>query len=320
MDRLHIRFGQTRAEPKPDGGAGMALALGNLDGVHLGHQAVLRAASAAGIARGAPMLAAAVFEPHPRRLFQPDAPPFRLQSPAQRARALDSLGVNVLYEIAFDRDLAGLSDAAFCSDIVHAHIAPRVVAIGADFRFGRRRSGDAQSLKAHGARLGFEVCVVDDVADGAGPNKVSSTAIRDALQSGDVGTATRLLSRPFAIEGVVGPGAQRGRTIGFPTANLELADYVRPRFGVYAIIVAVGDTDRFAGVANLGVRPTVGGPPTPLLEAHLFDFKGDLYGRRIEVALHAFVRAERKFDGLDALKEQIALDAQAARAALIGVI
>lgn len=291
---------------------GAAIALGNLDGVHLGHQSVLAAAAASGL----PMVAAAVFEPHPRRLFQPDAAPFRLQSPAQRARALNACGVQMLYEIQFDRALASLTDADFCAEILVARMRAGHVAVGADFCFGKGRMGTAASLAAHGARLGFGVSVVEPVDDLGAPGKVSSTRIRDALTAGDVGAAARLLGRLWAIEGVVGPGAQRGRTIGFPTANVGLGDYVQPRLGVYAVTVDVGDNRWRPGVANIGMKPTIADTHTPLLEVHIFDFSGDLYGRRMETRLHGFIRDERKFDGLPALLAQIDADAQTARRVL----
>jgi riboflavin kinase / FMN adenylyltransferase len=294
---------------------GAALALGNLDGVHLGHQAVIASARLAAAAANAP-LAAGVFEPHPRRVFQTDAPPFQLQSTAQRARALAGLGVEILYDIAFDRTLAGLTDEAFCTNVLGAQIGARHVAVGADFCFGRGRMGSAESLARHGARVGFSVSAIGPIDDRDSPGKVSSTAIRDALAEGAVNTAARLLGRPWAIEGVVGPGAQRGRTIGFPTANVALGAYLRPRFGVYAVRVDVGRGVLRPGVANLGVKPTVGGVEAPLLEVHVFNFEGDLYGRRIEAALIAFLRPERRFDTFPALVAQINEDAAAARRVL----
>jgi riboflavin kinase/FMN adenylyltransferase len=297
----------------PAGPRGAAIALGNLDGVHLGHQAVLAAAAKA----GASVMGAAVFEPHPRRLFQPDAPPFRLQSPAQRARALSGCGVAALFEIRFDRALAGLSDGAFCAEILVGRMGVAHVAVGADFCFGKGRMGTAQTLAAHGANMGFGVSIVDAVDEDGAAEKVSSTRIREALLGGDVAAATRLLGRPWAIEGIVGPGAQRGRTIGFPTANVGLGDYVQPRLGVYAVQVDVGDGVWRPGVANIGVKPTVASALTPLLEAHIFDFSGDLYGRRLETRLSAFIRDERKFDNFPALLAQIEADAQTARRLLL---
>ncbi len=297
----------------PPAARGAAVALGNFDGVHRGHQAVIAAALSAARARGlAP--AAAVFEPHPRQVFRPDLPPFRLQSPGQRARALAFLGVERIFQIRFDEALAMLSDGEFARVHLQERIGAAHVVVGGDFLFGRARMGDVDALVRHGAALGFTVGVAAPVT-GAGGGKVSSSDIRAAIAGGRVGEAERLLTRPWAIEGMVGPGAARGRTIGFPTANLGLGAYVEPRFGVYAVEVDAGDGVWRPGVANCGVKPTVGGS-APLLETHIFDFTGDLYGRRLEVALRAFLRPERKFESVEALQDQIARDAQAARIAL----
>jgi riboflavin kinase/FMN adenylyltransferase len=253
-----------------------------------------------------------VFEPHPRELFRPDDPPFRLQSPGQRARALAALGVQTVFEIRFDRALAALSDEDFARVILRDRLGVAHVAIGFDFTFGRDRMGDAASLARHGAKFGFSVAVVDAVADAAGP-KISSSAIRDAIGAGRMEDAAALLGRPWAIEGLVGPGFARGRTIGFPTANLGLGAYVRPRFGAYAVIAELENGVRRPGVANCGIKPTVGGDREPLLETNVFDFDGDLYGRRIEVELLHFLRPEQKFESIDALKAQILSDAELAR-------
>lgn len=313
MIRVALGVGAPAPEDAPKAAS---VALGNMDGVHLGHQAVVAAARRVGANRGLP-LAAAVFEPHPRRLFQPDAPPFRLQSPAQRARALSALGVQALFEIHFDQALASLSDEAFCADVLTNGMHAKHVAVGADFRFGKGRAGTTNSLIVAGQRLGFTVSSVDAVDDGGASgddaDKISSTQIRHALAAGDPIVAARLLGRPWAIEGVVGPGAQRGRTIGFPTANVPLGDYLRPKFGVYAVRIDIGDGVLRAGVANLGVKPTVGGVEEPLLEAHVFDFSGDLYARRVEVSLIAFLREERRFESFPALLAQIEDDAHHAR-------
>jgi riboflavin kinase / FMN adenylyltransferase len=291
-------------------------ALGNLDGVHLGHQAVLVAAGAQAKAHAA-TLAAAVFEPHPRRFFQPDAPPFRLQSHAQRGRALKAAGAAHVFELRFDAAIAAMTDEAFCRDVLAAELDLAGVAVGQDFCYGKGRMGDATSLARHGARFGFGAVVVDAVDDAAHPDdKISSSAIRAAIASGDMAQAALWLGRPWAIEGAVIAGFQRGRTIDFPTANIDLADYARPAFGVYAVRVHLGDGLARAGVANCGVKPTVGGASAPLLETHVFDFDGDLYGRTIEVALHHFLRPERKFESFAALTAQIGADAERARSLL----
>jgi riboflavin kinase/FMN adenylyltransferase len=298
---------------------GAAIALGNFDGVHIGHQAVIAAARTQAHRRGA-RLGVAVFEPHPRELFQPEGAPFRLQSPPQRFRALKAAGADTVFEIRFDKALASLDPAAFSREVLVRRIGASAVAVGADFRYGRGRAGSVETLRTEGADLGFEVIVTDEVDDGDHPGeKVSSSSIRDALQAGDPALAARLLGRPWAVEGVVEHGAARGRTIGFPTANVALGRYVRPDFGVYAVRVTLEDGARIGGVANIGVKPTVAADAAPTVETHLFDVNMDLYGRTIEVELIAFLRPERRFESFDALKAQIAADADAARAVIAGL-
>lgn len=286
---------------------GAAIALGVMDGVHLGHQAVIAEARAIAQATGVP-LAAAVFEPHPRHHFQPDAPPFRLQSAAQRVRALEALGVEAVFEIPFGPEVAALSDDDFGREILSKYLGVSHVSVGFDFRYGRGRTGNLESLRQKGEALGFSVGVTAPVLRNG--EKISSTAIRVHIGEGRMDEAAAMLSRPWAIEGDVIQGQQRGSTIGFPTANIALGAYQRPRFGVYAVRVKI-DGQTHAGVANCGIRPTVEGQ-TPLLEAHVFDFSGDLYGKSIETQFIAFLRAEQKFENFDALKAQIAKDAEAA--------
>lgn len=298
----------------PDDARGASIALGNFDGVHRGHQAVIAAARTAAGAMGAP-LGVAVFEPHPRRFFQPSAPPFRLQSAAQRARALAELGVDEVFEVGFDAALSQSSDRDFAEKLLRDCLGARHVCVGADFRFGRGRMGDAASLARLGEEFGFGVTAVAPVG---GEDKVSSSGVRAAIEAGDMERAEALLSRPWAIEGEVLHGFARGRDFGFPTANVALGDYVRPRLGVYAVRVDTGDGVLLPGVASVGVNPTVGELPAPLLEAHLFDFSGDLYGRTIEVEMIHFLRDEAKFDDIGALKRQMTQDVIAARRALIG--
>jgi riboflavin kinase/FMN adenylyltransferase len=303
MHRHHL----AQAIPQHAGGA--SVALGNFDGVHKGHQAVIAAAAEHGAA-----LAAAVFEPHPRRFFQPEEPPFRLQSDAQRERALTRCGVQHLFTIAFDRALSELSDRAFAQEVLSRQLGAAHVSVGADFRFGNGRMGDAERLQALGREFGFGVSIVAPVEHGG--ERYSSSAIRDVIAAGDVVAAAAMLTRPWAVEGVVQRGFQRGRAFGFPTANLTLGDYVRPRLGVYAVRVDLGDGAPRSGVASVGVNPTVGALPAPLLEAHIFDFNADLYGRAIEVEMMAFLREELHFSDVDAMKDQMALDAEMARALL----
>lgn len=307
------RISSTAAPPEL---RGAVAALGNFDGVHIGHQAVIAAARVRASALSAPS-AVIVFEPHPRQHFAPQAPPFRLQTPDQRARAIEALGVTALFELRFDAAMAGRSAEAFAAEVLAQALGVRVVLIGEDFRFGRGRAGGAAELARFGAELGFEVGTTDLL--GFGGEKISSSQIRAALREGRVEEAARLLGRPFAIEGEVLQGAQRGRSIGFPTANQALRAYQRPAFGVYAVEARLAPGERpWPGVANFGVKPTIGGAPEPLLETHLFDFAGDLYGRAIEVSLLHFLRPERRFDSFEMLRAQIAADAAAARALLRG--
>lgn len=292
---------------------GAAIALGNFDGVHRGHQAVIAAARQAALELNAP-LAAAVFEPHPRCYFQPDTPPFRIQSKNQRASALEALGVNYIFEIGFDAALAAKSGEAFARDVLSARLGARHVSVGADFRFGKNRMGDAKALADWGMQFGFAVTAVSPLGEGG--EKFSSSAIRTAIGDGDMARAADLLTRPWAIEGVVQKGFQRGRGIDVPTANVALGEYARPRLGIYAVRVDVGDGAWRAGVASVGVNPTVGTLPAPLLEAHIFDFDADLYGRIIETQLVAFLRPELKFESMEAMRQQIDRDAAQARALL----
>jgi riboflavin kinase/FMN adenylyltransferase len=298
----------------PEDARGAAIALGNFDGVHLGHQAVIASARAIADERGI-SLGAAVFEPHPRRFFKPDLPPFRLQSRPQRARALGEAGVREVFEIGFDAALSQSSDREFAERILRDLLGATHVSVGADFRFGKGRMGDAASLARLGDEFGFSVDAVEPVSKGA--EKISSTAIREAIAAGEMDKAAAMLGRPWAVDGEVLRGFQRGRDFGYPTANLALGDYVRPRLGIYAARVDLGDGVLLPGVASVGVNPTVGALPEPVLETHLFDFSGDLYGRTIEVELIAFLRDEAKFDDIEALKRQMKQDVIDARNALV---
>lgn len=294
----------------PDSQRGAAVALGNFDGVHLGHQRVIAAAREAAERLGAP-LGVVSFEPHPRLFFQPDAEPFRVMSLNQQARALEALGVELFYALPFDAAMAGMSDTDFAEQVLARGLGVAAVAVGFDVTYGKGRTGGPVELKAAGDRLGFEVSVVERVDDAKGM-KLSSTAVRDALHDGKPGFAAAILGRGFAIEGEVIHGDKRGRTIGVPTANVRLGDYVRPKYGVYSITARLPDGRTFDGVANLGIRPMFE-VPEPLLEAWLFDFDEDLYGQVIEVELTGFIREEMNFDSLEALKAQIDDDAAKAR-------
>ncbi|WP_370461028.1 riboflavin biosynthesis protein RibF [Brevundimonas sp.] len=309
----------------PDGLRGAAVAIGAFDGVHRGHQAVIASAREAAQRIGAP-LGVVSFDPHPRRWFQPDAAPFRLMTPDQMARAMQPLGVDTLYLLPFDAEMAGMSDEAFARDVLAGAQADgnaaghrdglgiSHAAVGFDFTYGKGRTGSPEALRRHGETLGFTVGVTERIDDPDGL-KLSSSAVREALNAGDMARATAILGRPFAIQGQVVHGDKRGRTIGVPTANIRMGDYMRPAYGIYATRTRLPDGRVIDGVANLGVRPMYQ-LPEPLLEVWLFDFDEDLYGQTVETELIAFLRGEMTFDGLDALKVQIDADAAAARTAL----
>ncbi len=288
--------------------------MGNFDGVHKGHRAVIDAARAAGDAP----LGVVTFEPHPRQYFVPDAPPFRLMNPEARANRLARLGVDHLYELPFDKVLAGLTPEGFARQVLAEGLGVSHVTVGADFCFGKDRKGTARTLQDLGRELGFGVTIVPLI--GTGDEQYSSTAIRKALTDGRTHEAERMLGHWHRIEGEVVHGEKRGREFGWPTANLRMDDLHLPRLGVYAVLVDIltgPDKGPCQGVASLGVRPMFG-RNEPNLEVHLFDFDGDLYGHHLSVALVDFLRDEASFDGVDALIEQIAQDARDARAILAG--
>ena len=297
----------------PERFRGAAVAIGAFDGVHRGHKAVIAQARAAADGLGAP-LAVVSFDPHPRRWFQPDAAPFRLITTGQMARALAPLGVDRLYLLPFDAAMAAMTDEAFAREVLADGLGIVHAAIGFDFTYGKDRTGSPEGLRRHGEALGFGVTIVDRIDDPDGL-KLSSSGVREALKAGDMPRAAAILGRPFAIEGEVIHGDKRGRTIGVPTANVAMDDYMRPAYGVYATRTRLPDGRVIDGVANLGVRPMFE-IDQPLLEVWLFDFDGDLYGQTVETELVALLRGEMTFDGLDALKVQIDADAAAARAVL----
>ena len=295
----------------PADARGATVALGNFDGVHRGHAHLLRSAHAA---RPDAPLAVLTFEPHPREFFRPDDPPFRLTLSDERAAALAQMGVSLIYELPFDAALSAMPAATFVEEILHASLGAVHLASGPDFAFGHRRGGDVEFLGARAEALGMGQTVVPAFADAGGP--VSSTRIRRLLQDGYPERASAELGRAWTIRGEVSHGDKRGRTIGFPTANIPLGRHLEPARGVYAVTMRLADGSVRPGVANLGRRPTVSAGTESRLEVHLFDFEGDLYGQEVSVALHVFLRPEQKFAGLDALKAQIALDAVAAREVL----
>lgn len=296
---------------------GAATAIGNFDGVHLGHQAVIDIARDRARDLGVP-LGVMSFEPHPREYFAPDAPPFRLMNAAARAHRLEMLGVDRLYELPFDAALASLSAHDFARDVIAQGLGLAHVVVGADFRFGKDRGGNATLLRDMGADLGFGVTVCDLVT--AGTTEVSSTAIRRAISEGRPQDAARMLGHAHRIEGRVHKGDQRGRDLGFPTANLAIDGLHPPRFGVYAVRVDIltgPHAGTYGGASSCGVRPMFG-VNRPNFETHIFDFQGDIYGEQISVALVEYLRGEEVFDSLEALIAQMDADCARARDILAG--
>ncbi len=292
---------------------GASAAIGNFDGVHMGHQSVIELARKA--APDAP-LGILTFQPHPREYFAPDAEPFRLMSPEARASRLDKLGVKRLYQLNFNAALAALTPEAFAQRVISDGLGLQHVVVGADFCFGKGRAGTAEDLERFGAQMGFGVTKAPLlVNDGM---QVSSTAIRQALTNGRPRDAAAQLGHWHRIEGPVISGEQRGRELGYPTANMSIDGLHPPRFGVYAVLVDIMDGPHkgsYQGAASLGVRPMFG-ENRPNLETFLLDFKGDLYGTTLSIALVDFLRPEMKFDGVDALVTQMDADCEKARSIL----
>ena len=294
------------------GDTGAVIALGNFDGLHRGHQAVIEQARTIANDLKAP-LGIGLFRPHPYRFFKADAAPFRLMTATVRAKIMAELGINKLYEIPFDNDLRDMDDTQFVETVLHKGLGIRHVIVGADYGFGKNRCGNVESLTRLCAERGIGVSALEPIGLHKLYGKYGSTEIRKALQDGDVFLAAHQLSRPWQVDGLVQKGAQRGRTINFPTANLDFGDLVRPKFGVYAVEVRLeGETDWRPAVANTGNRPTVGGEEARL-EVHIFDFERDIYGQRLNVRFRSFIRDEKKFESFEALKEQIIRDAKSAR-------
>ena len=300
----------------PDSARGAVVVLGNFDGVHRGHQEVIGRgrALADGLGLG---LAVLTFEPHPRTVFRPDGAPFRLTPFRIKERQLEALGVDSLVVAHFDEAFLARDAGNFVAEVLVGGLAARHVVAGADFHFGHRRGGSMEMLAREGEAHGFAVTAVSLVPDATGA-VLSSSRIRTALVEGRPRDAAFVLGRAWEVEGRVEPGARIGRTLGFPTANLYLGDYLRPRLGVYAVRAGIDSglsTVWHDGVANLGRRPTVGGEDERL-EVHLFDCSQDLYGRHLRVQLIDFLRPEHRFPSLDALKAQIGVDVGTAKAAL----
>jgi riboflavin kinase / FMN adenylyltransferase len=295
---------------------GAAIALGNFDGLHAGHRAVIESARQASKRLGVP-LGVATFEPPPRRFFQPDAPPFRLMTPRRREIALEALGIDEVHLLRFDAGMARMTDREFCERVVRGEVNASSVSVGFDFRFGKNRMGDVESLKRIGGELGFEVLIVEEVATHG--EKESSSRIRQAIERGAVDEAGRALGGYWIVDAIVEHGEKRGKTLGFPTANMKLGEIVHPAHGVYAVWAREdSETSWRPGVANFGRTPTTG-LRDPLLEVVMFDFDGDLYGKRLHTAFAKYLRPEQKFEGLDALVAAIRQDAVNARTILAGL-
>ena len=303
MQRLH------HDQPIPEALRGAVLALGNFDGFHLGHQAVVSRAIALGFHMRRPVIVA-TFDPHPVRYFKPDVPPFRLTTLDQRQELFAHAGADAMLVFEFGPELAATSAEEFVTEILAGRIGAAGVVTGDDFTFGKGRTGSIEMMRELGARHGITAEAVCPVLYEG--ERISSGRVREALEAGDVARATHLLTRDFAIEGVVQRGDQRGRELGYPTANLVLGDYQRAKYGIYAVRVTLDDGREVPGVASLGIRPTFE-PPVELLETHLLDFDGELYGRKIEVGLHAYIREEKRFGDIQELVAHMKDDEAKAR-------
>lgn len=301
-------FAEYRGLPRSARGA--SIALGNFDGLHAGHKAVMEAARVAGHGK----FSVATFEPPPRAYFRPGDPPFRIFRPERRNAAILAAGAGTVFELPFNGEMAAMTDEGFVRTVLVDGLGASHISVGFDFRFGRGRMGHAQRLSSLGRALGFGVTIVEEV-EGRGA-KASSTAIRQALMAGEPELAAEMLGGPWTADGTVESGEQNGRKLGFPTANLQLGELIHPRHGVYAVRARIeGEADWRAGVANFGRTPTTG-LRDPLLETHIFDFKGDIYGKRLEVQLVAYLRPEKRFDSLDLMVAQMHIDSAEARAIL----
>ncbi len=298
--------------PTEDKGA--SVAIGNFDGVHLGHQAVIDLAR-----RDDAPLGVLTFEPHPREVFHPDAPPFRLMSAETRAHRLEKIGVERLYELPFTTAISELTDRDFADHILRDCLGVKHVVVGKDFRFGKGRTGTAETLAQYGKEMGFEVTIAPMLRVASG--EASSTAIRQALSEGNPRAAADMLGHWHRIDGPVIQGDQRGRDLGYPTANMSIDGLHPPRFGVYAVLVDVlsgPHAGQYQGAASIGVRPTFG-VNSANCETYIFDFAGDLYGAHLSVALVDYLRSEEQFDGLEALITQMDADCAKAREILADV-
>ena len=297
-------------ETVPDALRGAIIALGNFDGFHKGHQAVAGEAISWAHAEGRPSIIA-TFDPHPVRFFKPDVPPFRLTTLEQRQELYLAAGATAMLVFHFDSELAGTSAEDFITEILIDRFGAHGVVTGGDFTFGQGAKGNVELLRSFGGANGLQSRVIDVVEDDS--ETVSSSRIREALRDGDPQLAAKLLTRPFAIRGIVEHGDKRGRELGYPTANLVIDNYLRPKYGIYAVTGRILSTgEMLEGAASVGIRPQFE-PPKELLEPYFFDFSGDLYGQEIEVAFHHFLRGEAKFDSLDELTAQMEKDCAEAK-------
>tara|TARA_B100000686_G_scaffold353454_1_gene459154 strand:- start:795 stop:1703 length:909 start_codon:yes stop_codon:yes gene_type:complete len=286
------------------------LVLGNFDGVHRGHQALVELAGKIAAKADDRPVGILSFTPHPRRFFVPDSAPDRLCNDVQKREWLKAAGADFVSLEPFDADIAAMSPETFVRDLLVKTYAPHTVIVGYNFRFGQGRAGSAETLKELGQTYGFQVHIAEAVtADGS---VISSSRIRALISAGDLDAAAELLGRPFTISGPVVHGDKRGREIGYPTANQTLNAYLRPPYGIYAVRVQTADKHWHNGVANLGVRPMFA-VETPLLETFIFDFDGMIYDQRLDVALIARLRDEKKFASIEALVIQMDKDSQTAR-------
>ena len=296
---------------------GASAAIGNFDGVHLGHRTVIDLARQ----KTGPdvPLGIVTFEPHPREFFAPDAPPFRLMNSEARAHRLEKLGVERLYELPFNADLSGLTPEQFARDVLAQGLGLKHVVVGGDFCFGKGRAGKAEDLVSLGKEHGFDVTIAELLSNDLG--EVSSTAIRQALSDGRPRDAADMLGHWHRIDGAVLGGDRRGREIGYPTANMSIRGLHAPKFGIYAVKVDVltgPHKGSYDGAASIGVRPTFG-ENLPNLETFIFDFSGDLYGEHLSIAFVEYLRPELKFDGIDPLVAQMDKDCAEARRILADV-
>lgn len=303
----HAAFVVDPAKPVPDALRGAVLALGNFDGVHRGHAELARVAVEMAAGQGG-KVAALTFEPHPRSVFKPDEPVFRLTPPQVKMELLGQAGLPLTFVLPFDREIAAIAAEAFVDGLLLEKLGAAGLVCGYDFHFGKGRTGSPETLQARGQAAGVPVRVVPPYSWAGEP--VSSTLIRTALEQGDVARAAQFLGRPWFVRGVIAHGDKRGRELGYPTANMHLARDCRLRYGIYAVRMRIDGRWR-DGVASFGSRPTFD-DGAPRLETFVFDFAGDLYGRKVDVALVAWLRGEAKFDSLEPLIAQ--MDADSARA------